>query len=108
MDGSQIGADLLKAVVSSKSNTTRDATGSGSRDREHGALSLFELSLHAQPHTQRLDLEFLLGLSGYQKVSLSPSFCPVATLLGLPQNRCEVGEKVRWQRDRLRSPQTTP
>lgn len=76
MDGSQMGADLLKAVVSSKSNTTRDATGSGSRDREHGALSLFELSLHAQPHTQRLDLEFLLGLSGYQKVSLSPSFCP--------------------------------
>lgn len=65
MDGSQVGADLLKVAVSSNSNTSRDATGGGSRDREeYGALSLFELLLHAEPHTQRLDLEFLLGLLG--------------------------------------------
>lgn len=68
MDGCQVGADLLKVVVSSNSNTntTRDATGGGSRDREEDeALSLFELSLHAEPHTQRLDPEFLSGLLGY-------------------------------------------
>lgn len=65
MDGSQVDADLLKVVVSSNSNTTRDATGGGSTDKEHGALSPFGLSLHAEPHTQRLDREFFWGLLGY-------------------------------------------
>lgn len=54
MGGFQVGADLSRVVVSSNSNSTRDATGGRSRERdEHGALSLFELCHSMQSLTHR-------------------------------------------------------